>query len=114
MRKKVVVLILVLIMCLSFVACGEELSLEERVPEVVKEHISENFRIRDGNYVSEAINVDIASVVEEKNDKQWTVAGTYTVKIVNEIVSAEFVAIVTYDMSTDEFKCSNVEFDDFE
>ena len=67
--------------------------------------------LADGS-TSEAVNVDIASVVDMEENK-WAVLGTYTVKIENEIMSAKFGLVATYDETSDKFIYSQEEFDDF-
>ncbi len=112
--KKALALLLALVMCLSLAACGKEkLPPEERLPDEITEYISENYRIKVGSEVSEAVNVDIASVVELKEDSQWAVMGTYTVKVGKEIMSAKFGMVATYDEASDGFTYSQEEFDDF-
>lgn len=112
--KRALCLILTLVMCLSLCACGgSKLSPEERLPDEVKEYISTNYRIRIGSSVSEAVNVDVASVVEMKENSEWAVLGTYTIKIDKEIMSAKFGLVATYDEKSDSFTFSQEEFDDF-
>lgn len=112
--KKTISLLLALVMCLSLCACGgSKLSPEERLPDEVKEYIRENYRIRIGGSVSEAVNVDVASVVEMKENSEWAVLGTYTIKIDKEIMSAKFGLVATYDEKSDSFTFSQEEFDDF-
>ena len=111
--KKALSLILALVMCLSLCACeGSKLSPKERLNDDVKEYISENYRITIGGSTSEAVNVDIASVVDMEENK-WAVLGTYTVKIENEIMSAKFGLVASYDETSDKFIYSQEEFDDF-
>lgn len=112
--KKVLSLILALVLCLSLCACGgSKLSPKERLPDEVKEYISTNYRIHIGSSVSEAVNVDVASVIEMKENSEWAVLGTYTVKIDKEIMSAKFGLVATYDEKSDSFTFSQEEFDDF-
>ena len=111
--KKILSIILVLVMCLSMCACGEtKLSPEERLNDEVKKYISENYRIEIGAYTSEPVNVDIASV-EDIAENEWAVLGTYTIKINNEIMSAKFGIVATYDETNDSFIFSKEKFDDF-
>lgn len=111
--KKYIAILLVAVLCLSLVACGgDKRSPKERLPDEVKEYISENYRITIGNSVSEAVNVDVASVVDME-ENQWAVLGTYTVKIDKEIMSAKFGLVATYDEENDKFIFSKEEFDDF-
>ena len=71
--KKALSLILALVLCLSLCACGgSKLSPKERLNDDVKEYISENYRITIGGSTSEAVNVDIASVVDMEENK-WAV-----------------------------------------
>ena len=111
--KKALSLILALVLCLSLCACGgAKLSPKERLNDEVKEYISENYRIEIGGSTSEAVNVDIASVVD-MSENEWAVLGTYTVKIQNEIMSAKFGLVATYNEASDKFTFSQEEFDDF-
>ncbi len=111
--KKTMSLILALVLCLSLCACGgSKQSPEDRLKDDVKEYISENYRIRIGNSTSEAVNVDIASVVD-KSENEWAVLGTYTVKIENEILSAKFGLVATFDEANNKFIYSQEQFDDF-
>ena len=111
--KKALSLLLALVLCLSLCACGgSKLSPKERLNDDVKEYISENYRITIGGSTSEAVNVDIASVVDMEENKR-AVLGTYTVKIENEIMSAKFGLVATYDETSDKFIYSQEEFDDF-
>ena len=111
--KKIISITLLLILCLPLCSCGgSKQSPEDRLQDDVKEYISENFRISIGNNNSEAVNVDIASVVD-KSENEWAVLGTYTVKIKNEILSAKFGLVATYDEASDKFIYSQEKFDDF-
>ena len=109
--KRVVLFALAFVISLSLCACGT--SPEERLPDEVKEYISENYRITVGGFESEPVNVDVASVVEIK-DNQWAVMGTYTVKVDHEVMSAKFGMVATYDETDGEFTFSDEKFDDFE
>ena len=111
--KKALSLSLVIVICLSLCACGgSKLSPKERLNDEVKAYISENYRITIGGATSEAVNVDIASVVDMA-ENEWTVLGTYTVKIGNEIMSAKFGLVATYNETSDKFIFSKEQFDDF-
>ncbi len=111
--KKTLALLLALIMCLPLlVACGKK-APKERLPEEVTNYITSNYRIRDGEDVSEPVNVDIASVVDMTEGKEWAVLGTYTVKIGKEIKSAKFGLVATYNEKSDSFTYSKEEFDEF-
>ena len=107
--KKILSLTLLFALCLSLFACG---SPKDKLPDEVEKYISENYRIEIGGFVSEPVNVDIASVVEMKKN-EWAVLGTYTVKIRNEIMSAKFGLVATYNEKTKKFDFSKEEFDDF-
>lgn len=111
--KKSISITIVLILCLSLFACsGSKQSPEDRLENEVKEYISENYRISIGANTSKPVNVDIASVVD-KSENEWAVLGTYTVKIGNEIMSAKFGLVATYDETNDKFTYSQEKFDDF-
>ncbi len=109
--KKIILSVLAFVLGLSLCACGA--SPEERLQDEVKEYISENYRITVGGFASEPVNVDVASVVETK-DNQWAVMGTYTVKVDHEVMSAKFGMVATYDEADGEFTFSDEKFDDFE
>lgn len=110
--KKILSVILAILMCMSFLACGA--SPSEKLPKEVEKYLSENYRIGMDGFVSEPVNVDIASVVEMVKNHEWAVMGTYTVKIKYDIMSAKFAILATYDESNREFEFSNVEFGDWE
>ena len=108
--KKLAALIMISILVLTLVACKAP---EDKLPEAVEQYISENYRITSGGYASEPVNVDVSSVIEMKEGEEWAVLGTYTVKLGNEILSAKFGLIATYNDKTNEFEFSDEEFDDF-
>lgn len=91
---------------------GSKPSPKERLNDEVKAYISENYRITIGGATSEAVNVDIASVVD-KAENEWVVLGTYTVKVENEIMSAKFGLVATYNEASDKFIFSQEQFDEF-
>ena len=107
--KKILSVALLFALCLSLFACG---SPEDKLPDEVEKYISENYRLSIGGFVSEPVNVDIASVQELK-ENEWVVLGTYTVKIRYEIMSAKFGLVATYNEKTKKFEFSKEEFDDF-
>ncbi len=112
--KKWIALMLVLAMCLSLCACGKEkLTPEERLPKEVDKYLRENFRIEVGSEVSKPVNVDIASIVEVK-ENQWAVMGTYTVKLGKEVMSAKFGLVATYHENSNKFTYSDESFDSFQ
>lgn len=111
--KKLLSLMFVFVLCLSVCSCGgNKLSPKERLNDEVKTYISENYRISIGNVSSEAVNVEIASVVD-KAENEWAVLGTYTVKIANQTMSAKFGLVATYNEASDKFTFSQEKFDDF-
>jgi len=111
--KKIIALFCIAVLLFSLCACnGEKLTPRERIPDEVKNYISTNYRIKVGTFVSESVNVDIASIVETQTN-QWAVLGTYTIKIDKEIMSAKFGLVVSYDEGNDKFTFSKEEFDDF-
>lgn len=109
--KRNFAIILAIILLFSLCSCGKG-SPKDRLPDAVKEYVSTNYRIRIGGYVSESVNVDVASVIETKTN-EWAVLGTYTVKIQDEIMSAKFGLVATYDEATNKFTFSKEEFDEF-
>lgn len=110
--KSLITAFLTITLLLQFCSCGGTRSPKERLPDEVKEYISTNYRGGMGVYVSEPVNVDVASIVELKSN-EWTVLGTYTIKLGNEILSAKFGLVASYDEKTDKFTFSKEEFDDF-
>ncbi len=111
--KRIIALLCTVVLLFTLCACGgEKRTPKERLPDEVTEYISTNYRIRIGGFVSEPVNVDIASVVETKTN-QWAVLGTYTIKIDKEIMSAKFGLVATYNEEADKFTFSKEEFDDF-
>ena len=130
--KRVLSMILLLSLCIGLCACAVEppaaettlpdsitepsteiqLSPKERLYDDVKKYISENFRIRIGDSVSESVSVDIASIVD-KSENEWVVLGVYTIKIDNQTMSAAFGLVATYDKANNSFIYSQEEFDEF-
>ena len=97
-------------MCFSFCACSK--SPEERLPDEVEKYIFENVRVQKGYKTSTPINVDIAETVELK-ENQWAILGTYTVKLGDDVLSAKFGLVATYDEKSDKFTYSKEDFDEF-